>query len=126
MSQRAWTYPKDGFLIFSTYNKEQEEDAKWLSGCLLLTREALLLIRRLGLTPQTAAAKYGVSVPMLTFRQNVLKLAQISRERCRSKGTLSTEPKMSKIQHSAMGLCRTRARRCSFKRFGESLTRDFN
>ncbi len=67
---------KDGFLILSTYNKEQEEEAKWLSGCLLLPREALLLIRRLGLRPETAAAKYGVSVPMLTFRQNVLKLAR--------------------------------------------------
>lgn len=67
---------KDGFLILSTYNKEQEEEAKWLSGCLLLPREALLLIRRLGLSPETAAAKYGVSVPMLTFRQNVLKLAR--------------------------------------------------
>jgi len=66
---------KDGFLILSTYNKEQEEEAKWLSGCLLLPREALLLIRRLGLNPEIAAAKYGVSVPMLTFRQNVLKLA---------------------------------------------------
>lgn len=67
---------KDGFLILSTYNKEQEEEAKWLSGCLLLPREALLLIRRRGLNAETAAAHYGVSVPMLTFRQNVLNLAR--------------------------------------------------
>lgn len=67
---------KDGFLILSTYDKSQEEEAKWLSGCLLLPREALLLIRRSGLSPEIAAAKYGVSVPMLNFRQNVLKLAR--------------------------------------------------
>jgi Zn-dependent peptidase ImmA (M78 family) len=67
---------KDGFLILSTYNKEQEEEAKWLSGCLLLPREALLLIRRRGLSAEIAAAQYGVSVPMLTYRQNVLKLAR--------------------------------------------------
>jgi hypothetical protein len=36
---------EDGLLILSSHNKQQEE-AKWLSGCLLLPREALLLIRR--------------------------------------------------------------------------------
>ena len=66
---------KNGLLILSTYDKKQEEEAKWLSGCLLLPREALLLIRRSGLSPEVAGAEYGVSVPMLTFRQNVLKLA---------------------------------------------------
>lgn len=58
---------KDGLLILSTYDKTQEEEAKWLSGCLLLPREAPLLIRRSGLSPEVAAAKYGVSVPMLPF-----------------------------------------------------------
>lgn len=67
---------KDGFLILSTYNKEQEEEAKWLSGCLLLPREALLLIRRRGLSAEIASAQYGVSIPMLAFRQNVLNLAR--------------------------------------------------
>jgi hypothetical protein len=66
---------KDGFLILSTYDKQQEEEAKWLSGCLLLPRDALLLIRRRGITHEAAAAEYGVSVAMLTYRQNVLGLA---------------------------------------------------
>ena len=67
---------KDGFLILSTYDKQQEEEAKWLSGCLLLPREALLLIRRRGMSAESAATAYGVSVPMLNFRLNMLKLAR--------------------------------------------------
>lgn len=65
---------EDGLLILSSYNKLQEEEAKWLSGCMLLPREALLLIRRQKMAPEAAAKRYGVSVPMLTYRQNVLKL----------------------------------------------------
>lgn len=66
---------EDGFLILSSYNKQQEEEAKWLSGCLLLPREALLLIRRRATDPQVAEKMYGVSGQMLTFRQRVLNLA---------------------------------------------------
>lgn len=65
---------EDGLLILSSYDKQQEEEAKWLSGCLLLPREALLLIRRRKMDPETAARAYGVSDQMLTFRQRVLNL----------------------------------------------------
>lgn len=65
---------EDGLLILSSYNKQQEEEAKWLSGCLLLPREALLLIRRRKMDPETAARTYGVSDQMLTFRQRMLNL----------------------------------------------------
>ncbi|HEX8459350.1 MAG TPA: ImmA/IrrE family metallo-endopeptidase [Pyrinomonadaceae bacterium] len=65
---------EDGLLILSSYDKQQEEEAKWLSGCLLLPREALLLIRRRKMDPETAARTYGVSDQMLTFRQRVLNL----------------------------------------------------
>lgn len=65
---------EDGLLILSSYDKQQEEEAKWLSGCLLLPREALLLIRRQMMDPETAAREYGVSGQMLTFRQRVLNL----------------------------------------------------
>jgi len=67
---------EDGLLILSSYNKQQEEEAKWLSACLLLPRDALLLIRRQRLTPEAAAVRYGVSVPMLNYRMNVLGLGQ--------------------------------------------------
>ncbi|HZE68927.1 MAG TPA: ImmA/IrrE family metallo-endopeptidase [Pyrinomonadaceae bacterium] len=65
---------EDGLLILNSYGKQQEEEAKWLSGCLLLPREALLLIRRRRISQEAAASIYGVSVPMLTYRQNVLNL----------------------------------------------------
>jgi len=65
---------EDGLLMLSSYDKQQEEEAKWLSGCLLLPREALLLIRRRKLDPESAARTYGVSDQMLTFRQRVLNL----------------------------------------------------
>jgi Zn-dependent peptidase ImmA (M78 family) len=67
---------EDGLLILNSYDRQQEEEAKWLSGCLLLPREALLLIRRRRMLPEAAAALYGVSVAMLTYRQNVLKLGR--------------------------------------------------
>jgi Zn-dependent peptidase ImmA (M78 family) len=66
---------EDGLMILSSYDRQQEEEAKWLSGCLLLPREALLLIRRRRTSLEGAAAEYGVSVAMLNYRLNVLKLA---------------------------------------------------
>jgi Zn-dependent peptidase ImmA (M78 family) len=73
---------EDGLLIVSSYYKQQqEEEAKWLSGCLLLPREALLLIRRQKMDAEEAARTYGVSDQMLTFKQSVLNLVpQVSRD----------------------------------------------
>lgn len=65
---------EDGLLILNMYDKKQEEEAKWLSSCLLLPRDVLLLIRREQLTKETAANRFGVSVPMLTFRLNMTRL----------------------------------------------------
>ena len=55
-------------MLLSSYEKQQEEEADWLSGCLLLPREALLSIRRRGLAETDAASQYGVSMKMLTYR----------------------------------------------------------
>jgi hypothetical protein len=65
---------EDGLLILNMFDKRQEEEAKWLSGCLLLPRDALLLIRREKLSKETAAGQFGVSAPMLTFRLNMTRL----------------------------------------------------
>jgi Zn-dependent peptidase ImmA (M78 family) len=62
--------PKSGLAI-RTHNDEQEEQANWLAGALLLPREALLGIRRRGMLDEDACREYGVSAAMLKFRLNV-------------------------------------------------------
>jgi Zn-dependent peptidase ImmA (M78 family) len=67
---------EDGLLILNTFSQKQEDEAKWLSGCLLLPRPALLAIRRQRLEESAAAKRFGVSVPMLTYRMRVLGLTR--------------------------------------------------
>lgn len=57
-------------IALRTHNKEQEDEANWLAGCLLLPRDALLSIRRRRLTDEEACREYGVSLAMLRFRVN--------------------------------------------------------
>lgn len=58
----------DGLLLLSSYPRELEEEADWLAGCLLLPREALLHIKRSGMSSEDAQAMYGVSKSMLNYR----------------------------------------------------------
>ena len=58
----------DGLMLLKSYDKLQEEEADWLSGCLLLPRDALVAIKRKGLDTATSATLYGVSVQMLNYR----------------------------------------------------------
>ena len=62
--------PQSGMAL-RTHNEEQEQEANWLAGCLLLPREALVLIRRKGMADEDACLQYGVSAAMLRFRFNV-------------------------------------------------------
>ncbi len=57
-----------GLMMLSSYDKAQEEEADWLSGCLLLPREALIAIKRRGLEDALAATEFGVSMRMLAYR----------------------------------------------------------
>ena len=57
-------------IALRTHNKEQEDEAHWLAGCLLLPRDALLSIRRRRMTDDEACGEYGVSSAMLRFRLN--------------------------------------------------------
>lgn len=58
----------EGLMLLKSYDKVQEEEADWLSGCLLLPREALVTIRSRGLDDSAAANEYGVSIQMLNYR----------------------------------------------------------
>ncbi|MCZ7446295.1 ImmA/IrrE family metallo-endopeptidase [Agrobacterium rhizogenes] len=58
----------DGHLVPSNYSQDQEDEADWLGGTLLLPRPALLKIRREGLSEAAAMAKFQASKEMLTWR----------------------------------------------------------
>lgn len=58
----------DGIMMLKSYDKAQEEEADWLSGSLLLPRDALLSIKRRRLDTASAALEYGVSQKMLNYR----------------------------------------------------------
>ncbi|MEM5501844.1 ImmA/IrrE family metallo-endopeptidase [Ahrensia kielensis] len=59
---------EDGHFVPTTYDQDQEDEADWLAGTLLLPRAALLAIRRQQLDDNTASDMYMVSQQMLTWR----------------------------------------------------------
>jgi Zn-dependent peptidase ImmA (M78 family) len=73
---------KVGNLTFFTCDPEQEEEANWLSGCLLLPRPLLLGAAKMGMKADAVAQKYGVSVKLAEFRLNASGvLIQLGRAR---------------------------------------------
>lgn len=60
-----------GELSFFVCDADQEEEAAWLSGCLLLPRPLLLRQLRRGVTAQEIAAQLCISEHMVTYRINV-------------------------------------------------------
>ena len=58
----------EGLMLLRNYDKAQEEEADWLSGCLLLPRDALVYIKQQRLDEMEASALYGVSLRMLKYR----------------------------------------------------------
>jgi len=65
----------DGGIAMRTYDEQQEAEAGWLSGCLLLPRVALLLGIRAGSSPGDLAAEYGVSEPLVNYRFRITGVA---------------------------------------------------
>jgi len=59
---------EDGHFVPTTYDQDQEDEADWLAGTLLLPRLALLRIRRMGISDEQAIEEYSVSQQMLTWR----------------------------------------------------------
>lgn len=53
-----------------TYDAEQEEEAKWLGGVLLVTDEACVAGCRAGLSVTEVAAQMGVSKELMRWRRN--------------------------------------------------------
>jgi Zn-dependent peptidase ImmA (M78 family) len=64
------TIERAGNLKFLTCDVQQEEEADWLGGCLLLPRALLLKAALNGMTAEQVAARFQTSVPMARFRLN--------------------------------------------------------
>ncbi|WP_141578805.1 ImmA/IrrE family metallo-endopeptidase [Actinomadura sp. WMMA1423] len=73
--------------VFFTCDPDQEEEANWLAGCLLLPRQILLREAFANASADHIAAKYQVSAQMARFRLNTscvnlqVRRAQQSRSR---------------------------------------------
>ncbi len=52
------------------YARGEEDEAAWLSGCLLVPRDAAVVVAMSGTPLHVAAEEYGVSTQMMTFRVN--------------------------------------------------------
>jgi Zn-dependent peptidase ImmA (M78 family) len=75
-----------GDLMFFTCDPEQEEEANWLSGCLLLPRPLLLRAAREGVAAADLARQCRVSVQLAKFRLNASGvMIQIGRARQRAR-----------------------------------------
>jgi hypothetical protein len=59
---------EDGSLVPGNFSQDQEDEADWLAGTLLLPRPALLSIRAQRLTDREACDRYLVSAEMLAWR----------------------------------------------------------
>ena len=68
---------ENGHLLLHSYNRPQEDEAAWLSGCLLLPRGALFHIRRQRWADAQAARVYGVSLDMLRYRLSVSAIDRV-------------------------------------------------
>ena len=62
------TLTDTGTLLISEFSDEQEDEANWLSGALLLPREALLQARAEKMNDSQICAKYGASSDMCVWR----------------------------------------------------------
>ena len=73
---------EDGSLVPGNFDQDQEDEADWLAGALLLPRPALLSIRRRRLSDRDACEEHLVSPEMLKWRFRMTGVDyQLSRRR---------------------------------------------
>ena len=68
-----------GHLLLSSYEREQEDEADWLSGTLLVPRAGLVVAYRSTQNPRILASRFGVSVDMLNWRLRMTGVATQAR-----------------------------------------------
>lgn len=77
---------EDGSLVPGNFQQDEEDEADWLAGALLLPRPALLSIRRRRLSDPVACEQHCVSPEMLNWRMRMTGVDyQLERGRARSR-----------------------------------------
>ena len=69
----------EGHLLLSSFEREQEEEADWLSGTLLVPRAGLMIAYRSTQDPRILSNRFGVSVDMLNWRLRMTGVATQAR-----------------------------------------------
>ena len=70
--------PSQGGILFrNSFDEEQEDEANWLAGCLLLPREGLLRAHWRKPSPEALAEHFGVSQKLVNWR---LRMTGITRQ----------------------------------------------
>ena len=72
-----------GILLVSEFSKDDEDEADWLAGALLLPREALLEHRARGHDAQQIAQRHGISLQLCEWR---LRLTGVDVQMRRARG----------------------------------------
>ena len=76
-----------GDVTFLSCDPVQEDEAAWLSGCLLLPRALLLAEVRSGASAKEIAQKHGVSEPMAQYRLDVTGVVRQSQAAIKKRRT---------------------------------------
>jgi hypothetical protein len=63
--------PLDSGIMLRDFNKEHENEADWLGGCLQLPGVALYYKHKDGLSHQEIAEKFNASIDMVRYRMNM-------------------------------------------------------
>ena len=81
-----------GHLLLSSFEREQEDEADWLSGTLLVPRTGLMTAYRSTHDPGILANRFGVSVDMLKWRLRMTGVATQARRARNWSGSTTTSP----------------------------------
>ena len=70
---------REGFLFRNRFDREQEDEADWLAGCLLLPRDGLLRAYWRKRSPAALAQHFGVSQKLVTWRLRMTGITRLAR-----------------------------------------------
>lgn len=69
----------EGHLLLNSFEQEQEKEADWLTGTLLVPRAGLIIAYRSSQDPEVLSNRFGVSADMLNWRLRMTGVATQAR-----------------------------------------------